>query len=400
MIKKRQLILSVIIAVVITALITFTFTNLVSLRLGDKVIISKSDYELMKESKKLLSLKKYIDKYYLEPVDSGVLMEGAAKGMFQALDDPYSIYMDQEEFKSFNESTSGSYGGIGVIVTDEGGYVTVVAPIEDTPGEKAGLRTGDKIIKVDGKEVTGIGLEKATSMMKGKKGTKVVLTVSRENRSEPFDIEIKREEIVLKTVKSDMLENEIGYIRISMFDEDTGKEFKKALSDIKTKNAKALIIDLRQNPGGFVTQCVDVADQLLDKGVIFYTEDKEKNRVVTRSKDGKIDIPYVILVDEGSASASEIVSGAVKDRKAGLLIGTKTFGKGLVQSVEKLDDGSGFKLTIQKYYTPNGIDINKVGIEPNIVVKALEAQEGQNPEELKDVQLDRAIEEIRKLIKK
>lgn len=400
MVKKRQLILSVIVAIVITAVLTFTLTNLISLKLGDKVIISTSDYEMVKESRKLLTLKKYIDKYYLEPVGSEELMEGAAKGMFQALEDPYSVYMDKEEFKEFNESTSGSYGGIGVIVTDEGGYVTVVAPIEDTPGEKAGLKTGDKIIKVDGKEVTGIGLEKATALMKGKKGTKVVLTVSRENRAEPLVIEIKREDIVLKTVKSDMLENKIGYIRISMFDQDTGKEFKKALADIKTKHAKALILDLRQNPGGFVTQCVDVADELLDKGVIFYTEDKDKNQVITHSKDGKIDIPFVVLVDEGSASASEIVSGAVKDRKAGLLIGTKTFGKGLVQSVEKLDDGSGFKLTIQKYYTPNGIDINKVGIEPNIQVQALEIKEGQNPEDIKDVQLDRAVEEIQKLVKK
>lgn len=399
MIKKRQLILSVIVAVVITAVLTFTLTNLVSLRLGDKVIISGSDYEIVKESRKLLTLKKYIDKYYLETVDSEELMEGAAKGMFEALEDPYSVYMDQEEFKEFNESTSGSYGGIGVIVTDEEGYVTVVAPIEDTPGEKAGLKTGDKIIKVDGKEVTGIGLEKATALMKGKKGTTVVLTVSRENRTEPLVIEIKREDIVLKTVKSDMLEDEIGYIRISMFDQDTGKEFKKAMADIKTKHAKGLILDLRQNPGGFVTQCVDVADELLDKGVIFYTEDKDKNQVVTHSKDGKIDIPFVVLVDEGSASASEIVSGAIKDRKAGLLIGTKTFGKGLVQSVEKLDDGSGFKLTIQKYYTPNGIDINKVGIEPNIKIEAMEIKEGQSPEEIKDVQLDRAVQEIQKLIK-
>ncbi|MCQ1531441.1 S41 family peptidase [Lutispora saccharofermentans] len=399
MVKKRQLILSVIAAILITAVLTFTFTNFMSLRLGDKVIISSSDYEIVKESRKLLTLKKYIDKYYLEPADSEKLMDGAIKGMFQALGDPYSVYMNEKEFKEFDESTSGSYGGIGVIVTEKDGYVTVVAPIEDTPGEKAGLKTGDKIIKVDGAEVTGIGLDKATTLMKGKKGTKVVLTVSRENKTEPLVIEIKREDIVLKTVKAEILKDEIGYIRISMFDQDTGKEFKRALADIKTHDAKGLIIDLRQNPGGFVTQCVEVADELLDKGTIFYTEDKNKNQVVTSSKDGKIDIPFVVLVDEGSASASEIVSGAVKDRKAGLLIGTKTFGKGLVQSVEKLGDGSGFKLTIQKYYTPNGIDINKVGIEPDIEVKALEIKEGQRPEDVKDVQLDRAIEEIQKLIK-
>lgn len=399
MIRKRQLILWLVITVLITATATFTVTNYVSFIVGDKVIISKNDYEILQESKKLLTLKKYIDKNYLEPVESQKLVEGAAKGLFQALEDPYSIYMDKDEFKDFSESTSGSYGGIGVIVTEKDGYVTVVAPIEDTPGDRAGLKTGDRIVKVDDVEITGIGLEKATSMMKGKKGTKVTLTLLRENRKEPIIVEIKREEIVLKTVKSNMLEQGIGYIRISMFDEDTGKEFKKALKEIEKQKAKALIIDLRQNPGGYVSQCVEVADELLDKGVIFYTEDKNKNREITYSKENKINIPFVLLVDEGSASASEIISGAVKDRKAGLLIGTKTFGKGLVQTVEKLGDGSGFKLTTQKYYTPNEISINKVGIEPDIEVKPLEIEEGQDPNKIKDVQLERAVEELLKIIK-
>ena len=399
MVKRKQLIIAVLLSVILTAILTFTITNLVSFTIGSRVILSKEDYKLVKEVQKLLTLKKYIDKNYLEHVDSEKLIEGAAKGMFEALEDPYSVYMNQKEFKEFNEATSGSYGGIGVIVTDKDGYVTVVAPIENTPGERAGLRTGDKIIKVDDTEVTGIGLEKATSLMKGKKGTKVVLTIVRENRTEPIVIEIEREDIVLQTVKSEILNDGIGYIRISMFDEDTGKEFKKALAEIKEKKAKGLIIDLRQNPGGYVSQCIQVADELLDEGIIFYTEDKGKNRVATKSKKGKIDIPFVILVDEGSASASEILSGAVKDRKAGLLIGTKTFGKGLVQSVEKLNDGSGFKLTIQKYFTPNGTDINKVGIEPDIEVKPLKILEGQDPEDVEDVQLKKAIEEIQKLIR-
>jgi len=398
MVKRKHLIFAVVLSVIVTAIFTFTITNLVSFTIGNKVILSKEDYKMVKEVQKLLTLKKYIDKNYLEPVDSEKLIEGAAKGMFQALGDPYSVYMNEKEFKEFNEATSGSYGGIGVIVTDKDGYVTVVAPIEDTPGERAGLRTGDKIIKVDDVEVTGIGLEKATSLMKGKKGTKVVLTILRENRDEPIVLEIKREDIVLKTVKREVLEDGIGYIRISMFDEDTGKEFKNALNELKKQKVKGLIIDLRQNPGGYVSQCVQVADELLDEGVIFYTEDKQKNRVATKSKSGKVDIPFVILVDEGSASASEILSGAVKDRKAGLLIGTKTFGKGLVQTVEKLNDGSGFKLTIQKYYTPNGTDINKVGIEPDIEVKPLGISEGQKPEDIRDVQLEKAIEVIRKLM--
>jgi len=384
--------------VIITGMLTFIITNYISLIIGNKAVITKSDYQILQDSKKLLTLKKYIDKNYLEPVDSQILMEGAAKGLFHSLGDPYSIYMNKEEFKDFKESTSGIYGGIGVIITELDGYVTVVAPIEDTPGDRAGLKTGDRIIKVDDVEITGIGLEKATSMMKGKKGTKVIITIIRESKKEPIDVEIKREEIILKTVKTDMIDNSIAYVRISMFDQDTGKEFKKALKEIESRNAKGLILDLRQNPGGYVTQCVDVADELLDKGIIFYTEDKARNRDITYSKDNKINIPYVLLVDGGSASASEIVAGAIKDRKAGIIIGEKTFGKGLVQTVEKLYDGSGFKLTTQKYYTPNGISINKIGIEPDIEVPALEESDIQGIGEIKDVQLERAVEEILKMI--
>jgi carboxyl-terminal processing protease len=236
-------------------------------------------------------------------------------------------------------------------------------------------------------------------MMKGNKGTQVTLTVMRDGVKEPQEFKITREEIVLKTVKSNMMDNNIGYIRISMFDEDTGSEFKRALNGLKEKNMKGLVLDLRQNPGGFINQCVEVADELLDEGLIVYTEDKTKNREDYKSKRGKLDVPFVILIDEGSASASEIVSGAVKDRKAGLLIGTKSFGKGLVQSIEQLKDGSGMKLTTQKYYTPNGISINKIGIQPDIEVKALETRDGQKPEDVKDVQLDRAVEELLKQMK-
>ncbi len=384
--------------ILITGLLTFTIANYISITVGDKVVVTKSDYRVLQDSKKLLSLKKYIDKNYFEFIDSEVLMEGAVKGLFNSLDDPYSIYMNEVEFKDFNESTSGIYGGIGVIVTEKDGYVTVVAPIEDTPGDKAGLRTGDRIIKVDDIDTMGIGLDKATSLMKGKKGTKVKLTIIRDDKELPVIIEIKREEIVLKTVKSETLEEDIAYIRISMFDQDTGKEFKKAIKEVDTNTIKGLIIDLRQNPGGFVKQCIDVADELLDKGIIFYTEDKYKNRDITYSKEGKVSVPYVLLVDGGSASASEIVAGAVKDRKEGLIIGEKTFGKGLVQTVEKLNDGSGFKLTTQRYFTPNGISINKIGIEPDISVAAFDETEDKNTGDVKDLQLERAVGELRKII--
>ena len=400
MINKRAAIFWAIILVIVTAFCTFVVTNTIAISLGNKVVIAQEDYKAIKSMDKLMGLKDYIKSNYVEGAEDNKLIEGAIKGMFESLGDPYSVYMTKEEFKNFNETTKGSYGGIGVIVSrSEDGYVTVVAPIEDTPGEKAGLKTNDKIIKVDDKDIVGIDLEEAVALMKGKKGTKVTLTVMRDNVREPKIFEIIREEIILKTVKSNMMENNIGYIRITMFDEDTGSEFKKALKELTSKNMKGLILDLRQNPGGFINQCVDVADELLDEGLVVYTEDKAKKREDYKSGKGKLEVPFVVLIDEGSASASEIVSGAIKDRKAGLLIGVKTFGKGLVQSIEQLKDGSGIKLTTQKYYTPNGISINKIGIQPDIEVKAPEPEEGQKPEDVKDVQLERAVAELLKQIK-
>ena len=400
MINKRAAIFWAIILVIVTAFGTFVVTNTIAISLGNKVVIAQEDFEAIRSMDKLMGLKDYIKSNYVEGAEDNKLIEGAIKGMFESLGDPYSVYMTKEEFKNFNESTKGSYGGIGVIVSrSEDGYVTVVAPIEDTPGEKAGLKTNDKIIKVDDKDIVGIDLEEAVALMKGKKGTKVTLTVMRDNVREPKIFEITREEIILKTVKSNMMENSIGYIRITMFDEDTGSEFKKALKELTSQNMKGLILDLRQNPGGFINQCVDVADELLDEGLVVYTEDNAKKREDYKSGKGKLEVPFVVLIDEGSASASEIVSGAVKDRKAGLLIGVKTFGKGLVQSIEQLKDGSGIKLTTQKYYTPNGISINKIGIQPDIEVKAPEPEEGQKPEDVKDVQLERAVEELLKQIK-
>lgn len=400
MISKRTAFFWALILVIVTAFSTFVLANTITISLGNKVVIAQEDFQTFKSFEKLIGLKEYVKSHYVEGAEDNKLIEGAIKGMFESLGDPYSVYMTKEEFKNFNESTKGSYGGIGVIVSkSEDGYVTVVAPIEDTPGEKAGLKTNDKIIKVDDKDIIGAELEEAVSLMKGKKGTQVILTVMRDATEEPQIFKITREEIILKTVKSNMMENDIGYIRISMFDEDTGIEFRKALDALKQKNMKGLIIDLRQNPGGFITQCVEVADELLDEGLIVYTEDKAKKRDDYKSKKGKLDVPFVVLIDEGSASASEIVSGAVKDRKAGLLIGTKTFGKGLVQSIEQLKDGSGMKLTTQKYYTPNGISINKIGIQPDIEVKILEARENEKPEDVADVQLDRAVEELLKQIK-
>lgn len=400
MISKNKAVVIGIVLVLITAILTFMVTNTVGVVMGDRIVVSRADYNNLRAVDKLLGLREYIKTNYVDGATDNNLMDGAMKGMFEALNDPYSIYMTPTEFKSLNEATSGSFGGIGVIVTkSDEGYITVVAPIEDTPGEKAGIKTNDKIIKVNEQDIVGMDLDKAVDMIKGKPGTKVTLTIMRENQRQPLVFEIKREMINQKAVKSEMKDNGLGYIRITSFDQDAGKDFKKALADLKSKNMKGLILDLRQNPGGYVNTCLEIADELLDKGMVVYTEDIDKKREVYNSKGTGLGVPLVVLVDGGSASASEILSGAIKDRKAGLLIGTKTFGKGLVQSVEGLKDGSGFKLTTQKYYTPSGISINKIGIEPDIEVKPMEIKEGQNEADIKDVQLDRAVEELSKQIK-
>ncbi len=397
MINKKTAFTWALILVIVTSMVTYSLTNVIDLAFSNKVLISKEQY---KSIEKLLKLRSEIKKYYVDGADTDKLMEGALKGMFQSLGDPYSVYLNAQEFKSLNEQTSGSYGGIGIYFDqDDDGFITVVAPIEGTPAEKAGIKTNDKIVKVDGQDVIGIDTDKAVVMMKGKPDTTVIITVVREGVNQPIDFNIKREMINIKYVKSEMLENSIGYIRISMFDADCGKEFIKAVEGLQNQNMKGLVIDLRQNPGGYVRECVKIADVLLDEGIIFYAEDSAKERETYKSKQGKLDIPFVVLVDGGSASASEIVSGAVKDRNAGKLIGTKTFGKGLVQNVQPLDDGSGYKLTIQKYFTPSGTSINKVGIEPDIVVEPLKIEEGQRQEDIKDVQLDRAKEEILKQIR-
>ncbi|MCT4564615.1 MAG: S41 family peptidase [Maledivibacter sp.] len=401
MIKKRTAFIGAIVLIIVTGLLTTVITNVAAIGFNGKVSLPKSEYErlvgLEDKFKKTLYLKKYIEENYYEPVDEDVFEDGILKGLFSSLNDPYSQYMSKKEFDSFMTHTHGTYGGIGIIVTPgDDGYITVVSPIEDTPGERAGIISGDKIVKVNDKEVTADELDDAIAIMKGKPGTEVDITILRPNKKEPLAITIKREEIRLKTVKSRVIEDNIGYLRLTMFDDKTAEDFKKHLKDLESKNIKGLIIDLRNNPGGSLRECVEIADELLGKQNIVYTKDRAGKKEYMDSDANKVDYPFVILVNKGSASASEILTGAVKDTKSGVIIGTTTFGKGLVQAVRELTDGTGFKLTISQYYTPNGEYIHGKGIEPNIVVDL--------PEELKekveitdeeDTQLQKALEVLR-----
>lgn len=351
-----------------------------------------------------MGLEDYIRDNFLKDVDEEQLMEGQLKGLFQALEDPYSVYMTEDEFKSFTEHTQGIYGGIGVIVTPgDDNLITVVSPIEGTPGERAGLRTGDKIIKVNGEEFTADNMDKAVKLMKGEPKTTVSITILRKDKdgkNNYIDLDIVREEIRLITVKSNIIEDNIGYIKITSFDELTYEDFMKELNSLMKNNISGIILDLRNNPGGLLNVCVDIADELLGEGTIVYTETRHGERAYEKSNKKHIDIPLVVLVNEGSASASEILAGAIKDHNKGILIGNKTFGKGVVQRIRELSDGSGFKLTVSEYFTPNGTNIHGIGIEPDITVDLPEEVQEIGIENLEqDIQLKTAIEKIKDIIR-
>jgi len=399
--KKRLAWLFVIILLIVSNIATFLFSNTLSLAFGNKVLLTTDSPNTAINVKKLIMLKDFLQKNYYLPLEEDKLMEGSIKGMFDSIGDPYTIYMTPSEYDSFVDETEGSFGGIGIQITlDDEGFVTIIAPIEDTPGERVGLKSGDKVIKVNGEDIVNKSLSEVVAKIKGEPGTKVRLTIIREGISDYIEKDIIREIIKIKTVKSEIIDNEYGYIRISMFDRNTSKDFNNHLNSIESKGINGLIIDLRSNPGGLLNEVIKVADRILGEQIIVYTEDRNKNRKESYS-DGKnkIDIPLVLLVDEGSASASEILAGAVKDSKSGTLVGTKTFGKGLVQNVEDLSDGSGIKYTSSEYFTPNGINIHGVGIEPDIRVEMpKELLERPKLELEEDLQFLKALEVLKSKI--
>lgn len=408
--SKKRLITFFVIILLLTNIITFSLSNTISLQTNSKVVIPKSDYEYLKsnaeEFSKIKIVESFIKENYLKDVDDEVLREGQLKGLVASLEDPYSQYLTADEYSDLTQQTSGEYGGIGVIVTPgEDNLITVVSPIKGTPGETAGIKPEDKIIAVEGKEFKAEDMDKAVKVMKGKPKTKVVLTIlrkSKDGKNKTFDIEIIREKIRLETVNSSIVDENIGYINITSFDELTYKDFMKELKNLEEKNVKGLIIDLRNNPGGLLDVTADIADELLGEGTIVYTQTKDGEKEYYKSKASKTDLPLVVLVNEGSASASEILSGAIKDYKRGEIIGTKTFGKGVVQRIRPLpsEDGSALKLTISEYFTPNGTNIHGIGIEPDIVLELPEDINAIGVENLKeDTQLQKGLEVIKEKIK-
>ncbi len=313
---------------------------------------------------------------YVEEVDDQVLFESAIEGMLAGLD-PHSAYLTDESFDDLQESTSGEFGGLGIEVGAEDGFIRVIAPIDGTPADKAGLRTGDLIIKLDDQAVQGMPLKDAIELMRGERGSAITLTILREGVDAPFEVEIVRDIIKVQSVRSEIIEDGFGYLRIAQFQAETGNQFRaevKKLLAAKTP-VKGLILDLRNNPGGLLPACVEVADALLDSGLIVYTEGRVASASGEfRASPGDISngLPLVVIINNGSASASEILAGAIQDNKRGIVIGTRSFGKGSVQTVLPLRDNKAIKLTTARYFTPSGNSIQAEGIVPDIVVEPAE----------------------------
>ena len=344
--------------------------------------------------KKVSELKELIDQNYMGDVEEKQLEEGIYKGFISGLDDPYSVYYDEEETKSLYETTEGEYQGIGAVLSQNmnTGIITLVQIYDDSPAMKAGLKDNDILYKVNGEEVTGVELTEVVSHIKGEKGTTVEMTVLRGADNEEVTVTATRDTVEAQTVKYRMMDGQIGYVSVSEFDSVTYDQYQKALKDLEGQGMKGLVVDLRNNPGGNLNTVCDMLDLMLPKGLIVYTEDKDGNRQEASSDDeNQFTLPLAVLVNGNSASASEIYAGAIQDYGIGDIVGTQTYGKGVVQQIFDLKDDTCVKLTIAKYFTPKGRSINGKGITPDVEVE-YEADEN-NPEA--DNQLDKAVETIK-----
>ncbi|HOJ14049.1 MAG TPA: S41 family peptidase [Deltaproteobacteria bacterium] len=313
-----------------------------------------------------------IERYYVDKVEPGKLIEGAIKGMTSTLD-PHSAYLSKEDYKEMEISTTGSFGGLGIELGIKDGQLTVITPIEDTPAFKAGIKPGDKILKIDGQSTTDMTLEEAVKLLRGPKGTKVTLTLGRESLDKPLELTITRATIHIESVVSQTLEPGYGYVKVRSFQVDTADAVKKAVQKLlKAGGLQGLVLDLRYNPGGLLDQAIAVSDLFLEAGKIVYTDGRNpEDHVEYRAhKDGTFEyFPMVVLINGGTASAAEIVAGALQDNERAVIVGVKSFGKASVQTIRQLGDGSALKLTVARYYTPSGRSIQAKGIEPDVFVE-------------------------------
>lgn len=343
--------------------------------------VGRQDYESLEAFSNILSI---VKKNYVEEVETKNLVNGAINGMLSSLD-PHSAYLTPDLYKELQSDTQGRFGGLGIEISVKGGILTVVSPIEDTPAAKAGIKPGDQIFKIEDEFTKDMSLVDAVKKMRGVKGTKINLTIRREGSPDLLEFSLVRDIIRVQSVRSRTLESGYGYIRLAQFQERSDRDLQRALEKMVTeKNGiKGLVLDLRNNPGGLLTQAVRVSDLFLESGLIVYTEGRieaQKQKYFAQKEGTWTDFPMVVLVNAGSASASEIVAGALQDHKRAVVLGTKTFGKGSVQTILPLDDNSALRLTTARYFTPKGRSIQATGIVPDIVVESVATQEGK-PEE-------------------
>lgn len=395
---KAQKIYKVVMLIIITALLSSLITTIIinekfnsSLNIGN---IASGDGTTGIEST-LASIRSILENKYIGELDDEKMIQMAIKGYVAGVGDEYTVYYTPEEMSQEYDTAKGNYVGIGIymIVNYEKGTIEVVEPMEGSPAEAVGLKEGDFIVKVEGEEITVDNVNEMADKIKGEENTKIKLTIKRDEQE--FDVEIERKKIEVSHIDSEMLENDMAYIKISDFDGGAAKEFEENYKKLKSQGAKSLIIDIRDNGGGVVDEAIDILELICDKGstLLIETEKNGKEEVTKSEENPIIDIPIVVLVNENTASASEILAGALKDNHKATIIGTKTYGKGVIQSLMKLTDGSGLKITMAEYCTPNRNKINKIGIEPDIAVELPEGTEELTKEN--DTQLQKAIETLK-----
>ena len=401
--KKRFQVYKIIMLVVLVAFITFLCTSIGMYQYFSNDQVNPSSIWMTNSSNSDIAtaLNKYktiIDKYYLGEINEEKLQEGAIKGYIEGLEDPYTEYISKEDMKEYLEDTMGNFVGIGIymVKNTEANKVQILAPIKNSPAEKEGILPGDLIVAVDNETYTAEDMNIVSSKIKGEEGSKVKLEILRGTQTKIF--EIKRESIKVNPVEGKVISNQIGYIEFSSFDEGTAEDFKVKFEELQKQGIKSLIIDLRNNGGGIVDEALEIADYVVNKGeVLLYEVDKNNNEKVKKSeKDPIINMPIIILTNKNTASSSEILAGALKDLGKAKTVGETTYGKGVIQQVLTLPDGSGLKITSEKYLTPNKTEINKIGIKPDEEVALPDTVKNiLLVEESEDSQLQKAIEMLK-----
>ena len=396
---KRFKTYKIVMMVILVAFITFLVTSIGMYQYFTNDGFGKSIVAKSKENEEIVetlnNYRRIIDKYYLGEIDEEELKEGAISGYIKGLGDEYTEYISKEDMEDYMADTVGNFVGVGIYMVQdtEANKIMVLSPIKGSPAEKAGIQPGDYIISVDGVSYTGEQMTEASNNIKGEEGSKVKIQILRDN--ETLDFELTRENIKVNPVEGEVLEKNIGYIAFSSFDDGTAEEFKNKFQELEKQGIKSLIIDLRNNGGGIVDEALSIANYILDKdSVILYEVDKNNNETVEKTTDDPIiNIPIVVLTNGNTASSSEILAGALKDHKKATIVGEKTYGKGVIQQLLTLPDGSGLKITSEKYLTPNRTEINKIGIEPDEKVELPESVTSVlNVERNEDTQLQKAIE--------